>query len=117
MLDALDGTPVDVVQAHGTSTPLNDAVEAAALLDLCPGARVSSVKGALGHWVAGAGALGVLCAIDTLRTGRLFPTAGLEQPAFPLDFIGPGQTLEAKRVLVNAFAFGGANSSAVLERV
>jgi len=114
---------VDFVQAHGTSTQLNDEVEARALRRVL-GARlaeahVSSVKGALGHWIAGAGALGFLCAVHALERDEVLPTAGLRNPdpRCELPHV-QGQALR-KRVgsaLVNAFAFGGANTSLVVVR-
>lgn len=114
---------VDYVQAHGTSTPLNDPVEARALRvvlgDGLARARVASVKGALGHWVAGAGALGLVCAYEAVVGGRMMPTAGLETPdpdcALP-HVIGEAVYQEARTALVNAFAFGGANTSLVVRR-
>lgn len=116
---AVSGTPfhrIDVVQAHGTSTPLNDAVEAAALRRLgLPLGAVSSVKGALGHWIAGAGALGFVVAVEALANGHLVPTAGLRDPDSDLPHvIGEGRRVEARTALVNAFAFGGANASVAL---
>lgn len=114
------GNPrVDYVQAHGTSTVLNDAVEAAALRDLCPDARVSSVKGALGHWIAGAGALGLCCAVEGIRSGRLVPTAGLQTVAPECEHhhvLGVGTQAAVETALANAFAFGGANASLVVAR-
>jgi len=109
---------VDVVQAHGTSTPLNDAVEARAIARVFQGAPwVTSVKGALGHWVAGAGALGVLCAVYAVRTGVVFPTAGLTHPDpdLPLRHVmGSAVEQRVTTSLVNACAFGGANVSLVV---
>lgn len=107
---------IDVVQAHGTSTPLNDAVEAAALLRLGPKIHaVSSVKGALGHWIAGAGALGLCCAAESLRSQAVIPTAGLSQPDSDLPHVmGKGRQMKVQSALCNAFAFGGANASVVL---
>ena len=109
---------VDYVQTHGTSTQLNDAAEAQAVqralgsgLDR---ARVASVKGAIGHAIAGAGALGFLCAIEAVARGTLLPTAGLEHPdpqcALP-HIIGRAVHARAQTALVNSFAFGGANVS------
>lgn len=114
---------VDYVQAHGTSTPHNDAVEAQALRAVFGSALdhalVSSVKGALGHWVAGAGALGLLCAYHALVEGVVLPTAGLETPdpacALP-HVMGRGRRGRVESALVNSFAFGGANCSLVLRR-
>lgn len=112
------------VQAHGTSTPLNDAIEAQAIrrvlganVDEVP---VSSVKGALGHWIAGAGALGVLCAWEAVTSGTLLPTAGLREPDrdCALDHVqGEARQQRVTAALANAFAFGGANSSVVVEAV
>ncbi len=114
---------VDYVQAHGTSTPLNDAIEAAAIRRvLGPGlarARVSSVKGALGHSIAGAGALGFLCAVAALSEGTVLPTAGLEQPDRACDLphvLGEAISASIDTAMCNAFAFGGANVSIVARR-
>jgi 3-oxoacyl-[acyl-carrier-protein] synthase II len=114
---------VDYVQAHGTSTPLNDAIEAAAIRRVL-GARVerahvSSVKGALGHWVAGAGAIGFLCAWEAVRSGTVLPTAGLQQPdpACQVPHVmGRALHKDVNAALANAFAFGGANSCLVISR-
>ena len=114
---------VDYIQAHGTSTPLNDAVEAAALQQIfgprLARAHVSSVKGALGHWVAGAGALGFLCAYSALQEGLMPPTANLHQPDPACDLphiLHTAMRKDCELALVNAFAFGGANCSLVLRR-
>jgi 3-oxoacyl-[acyl-carrier-protein] synthase II len=115
---------VGYVQAHGTSTPLNDEVEANAIHRVLSGQKapplVSSVKGALGHWIAGAGAVGFLSAVEAVR-GRVLPTAGLAKP----DPRCPGRHLvvgeetdhDVATAMVNSFAFGGANCSLVVERV
>lgn len=114
---------VGYIQAHGTSTPLNDAVEALALRRVFGGhldaALVSSVKGALGHWIAGAGALGFLCAHAALEQGVVLPTANLAEPDPACDLphvIGKAVARHVDTALVNAFAFGGANCSLVARR-
>lgn len=115
---------VDYVQAHGTSTPLNDEVEAKAIRRVL-GARwqdtyVSSVKGAVGHWIAGAGAVGFLCAAHAVQCGSLFPTANLHQPDPECELrhvLGSALAGDVCSALVNAFAFGGANACLVVERV
>lgn len=114
---------VDYVQAHGTSTPLNDAVEALALQRVLgrhlERAHVSSVKGALGHWIAGAGALGFLCAHAAVAHGIVLPTANLREPdpACALPHVLDRALQKTVDVaLVNAFAFGGANCSLVARR-
>jgi 3-oxoacyl-(acyl-carrier-protein) synthase len=114
---------VDYVQAHGTSTPLNDAVEALALQRVLgkhlDRAHVSSVKGALGHWIAGAGALGFLCAHAAVAEGLVLPTANLRQPDPACSLPHVFERALRKTVdlaMVNAFAFGGANCSLVVRR-
>ena len=112
---------LDVVQAHGTSTPLNDAVEARALAALgLPVGAISSVKGALGHWIAGAGALGLCCAAQSLLSQTAPPTAGLATVDHALPDLphvtGIGRPHPAQTALCNAFAFGGANASVLLYR-
>jgi len=122
-LDDAGEAAVDYVQAHGTSTRLNDAVEARALRAVLGArlddARVASVKGALGHTIAAAGALGVLCGVEAVTAGRLLPTAGLADPdpecALP-HVVGRAQLGAARTALVNSFAFGGANASIVVRR-
>jgi 3-oxoacyl-[acyl-carrier-protein] synthase II len=114
---------VGYIQAHGTSTPLNDAVEALALRSVLGAsletAHVSSVKGALGHWIAGAGAIGFLCAHAALGQGIVLPTANLARPdpacALP-HVMDSALRVELDAALVNAFAFGGANCSLVARR-
>ncbi len=114
---------VGYVQAHGTSTPLNDEVEAVALRRVfgarLADARVGSVKGALGHWIAGAGALGFLCAVHSVARGELLPTAGLTvpDPRCELPHVaGLAARASVDAALCNAFAFGGANSCLVVRR-
>ena len=115
---------VDYIQAHGTSTPLNDEVEAKAIQRVF-GTRwqdvyVSAVKGAVGHWVAGAGAIGFLCAAHAVRSGSLLPTANLKEPDRRCELrhvLGSAVSADISAAMVNAFAFGGANACLVVERV
>jgi 3-oxoacyl-[acyl-carrier-protein] synthase II len=111
-------TSIDYIQAHGTSTPLNDECEALAIsrcFEQSP--PVASVKGALGHWIAGAGALGFLCGCAAIQ-GTQLATAGLEEldPRCPIN-APRGQALWApvQSALINSFAFGGANCSLIVE--
>jgi 3-oxoacyl-[acyl-carrier-protein] synthase II len=115
---------VDYVQAHGTSTPLNDAIEVTAIKRALGAnvdrAYVSSSKGALGHWVAGAGALGALYAWEAVARSRVLPTAGLADPDPRCDVrhvIGRAVEKPVQLAIANAFAFGGANSCLVMRRL
>lgn len=114
---------VEYVQAHGTSTPLNDAVEAMAigrvLGSALEHAHVGAVKGALGHWIAGAGAAGFVCGYEAVSSGICLPTAGLVEPdraCLLPHVVGRAIRKNVSAALVNAFAFGGANASIVVAR-
>jgi 3-oxoacyl-[acyl-carrier-protein] synthase II len=114
---------VDYVAAHGTGTPLNDAMETRAIKTaLGEGARrvaVSSIKSMTGHTVAAAGALSAIAAIKAMHERVVPPTIGLQSPdpECDLDYV-PNEPREAEiRVaLVNGFGFGGQNASILLER-
>ncbi|MGH2866734.1 MAG: beta-ketoacyl-[acyl-carrier-protein] synthase family protein [Solirubrobacteraceae bacterium] len=127
LLDA-GATPseVDYVNAHGTSTQLNDAAETAALKRaLGEDARrvpISSTKSAIGHLLGAAGAVEAVATLRTLITGVIAPTLGYEvpDPELDLDYV-PG---EARPLITgnghpplavsNSFAFGGHNVALAL---
>ncbi|WCB92052.1 3-oxoacyl-[acyl-carrier-protein] synthase 2 [Baekduia alba] len=126
MTDALadaDLAPSDVgyVNAHGTSTPINDRVETIALRKVFSddGPPVSSCKGAVGHTLGAAGAIEALACVEALRRGALPPTLGLEDidPECEADHIAgaPREAPDVKVALSNSFAFGGQNATLVLE--
>ena len=111
---------VNHVNAHGTSTPLNDLAEARALAAVFDGAAVpvTSNKGTTGHLIAGSGAVEAIMALWSLRHGLVPPVAGLRtiDPAFgTLDVVKYApRALPAGVGLSNSFGFGGANASLVL---
>jgi 3-oxoacyl-[acyl-carrier-protein] synthase II len=131
LLDAgLAPEDVSYVNAHGTSTPLNDATETAALKRALGEERakqvpVSSTKSAIGHLLGAAGAVEAVATVETLRTRVIAPTLGYEvpDPELDLDYV-PG---EARPLLAanggppvavsNSFAFGGHNVALVLRGV
>lgn len=120
-----DLAPADVgyVNAHATSTPLGDRVEAEALREVL-GAHaervaVSSTKGATGHLLGAAGALEALVCVRALEEGRLPPTLNLDRPdpACALDHVRGKARVQGTRVaLSNSFGFGGVNAALVLRR-
>ncbi len=112
---------VSHINAHGTSTPLNDLAEAIAVHavfgDHPP--VVTSVKGHLGHSLAAAGALEGVASVLTLLHQTIPPTAGTTHidPAIDLDVVtGEPRTGDYDVVLSNSFGFGGHNGSVVLRR-
>ena len=112
---------VDYVNAHGTATPVNDRLEVQALLRLFEGKRpaVSSTKSQVGHCLGAAGAVETAASVLGLFEGRFPPTVRLEapEPGWDLDFV-PGRSRRGKLeiAMVNNFAFGGNNTSLVLQR-
>jgi 3-oxoacyl-[acyl-carrier-protein] synthase II len=118
----LDASAIGHVNAHGTSTPLNDASEAEALRkvfgDTPP--PVTSTKGVTGHMIAGAGAAEAAIALLSLRDGLVPPTANLHQlgDEIGLDVVsGAPRPLAARPALSNSFGFGGHNATLILAPV
>jgi 3-oxoacyl-[acyl-carrier-protein] synthase II len=105
------------VNAHATGTPLGDRAEAAAIKRLLgPHVAVSSLKGALGHTLAAAGAVEAACTIAGWLGGFTPGTVGCVEPDPDLEI---GVVLEPRRctpgiTLSNSFGFGGQNCSLVL---
>jgi 3-oxoacyl-[acyl-carrier-protein] synthase II len=116
-------TDVDLVNAHGTSTPLNDAAETAAIHkafgDHAKRLMVQSTKSMTGHTIGGAASLESVAGILQLIRGRVHPTINLNDPdpECDLDYV-PNVAREASpRVLMkNAFGFGGHNAVLVFRR-
>jgi 3-oxoacyl-[acyl-carrier-protein] synthase II len=106
------------VNAHGTATPQNDRIEAAALRAVFGEGRVliSSTKSMIGHTMAAAGSLEAIATVLALVHGVLPPTAHHEHtdPSVPFDCI-PRVAREAPagHALSNSFGFGGQNVSLV----
>lgn len=117
-------TPADVahVNAHGTSTPLNDLAEAEALEKLfgTPGPLVTSIKGVTGHSLGAAGAIEAVCCALTIERGMIPPTAGLGEldPDMHLDVVtGAPRPLPDGVLISNSFGFGGHNGCLVVAPV
>src|SRR3954449_9980281 len=117
---------VDYVNAHGTSTPLNDRSETVAIKtalgEHAHEIPVSSTKSAIGHLLGAAGAVEAIATIASLRERVVAPTLGLEQPdeGMDLDYVpGSSRPLETnghKPIgISNSFGFGGHNAVLVLE--
>jgi 3-oxoacyl-[acyl-carrier-protein] synthase II len=122
-------TPADVsyVNAHGTSTQLNDAAETAAIKQALGEERarqvpISSTKSAIGHLLGAAGAVEAVATVKALETRVIAPTLGYEvpDPELDLDYVpGEARPLVAANggppvAISNSFAFGGHNVALVL---
>jgi 3-oxoacyl-[acyl-carrier-protein] synthase II len=107
------------INAHGTSTPLNDLAEADAITkvfgNLAP--PVTSTKGITGHGLGASGAIEAVSVVLSIQHGLIPPTAGYEQPdpEISLDVVaGTARSWEPAPVLSNSFGFGGHNGCLVI---
>ena len=119
----LKTTEVDYINAHGTSTPLNDKVETMAIKTVFGNNAyhipISSTKSMLGHLIGGAGAVEAAICIMVIQHGLIPPTINLTHPdpECDLDYV-PNVARQAKvtTALSNSFGFGGHNSVLVFRR-
>jgi len=115
---------VDYINAHGTSTPLNDRSETEAI-KLALGERaydipVSSTKSAIGHLLGAAGAVEAIFSILAIRDSVAPPTLNLEQPSRESVIDRVANTAQERRIdcaLSNSFGFGGTNASVIFRAV
>lgn len=114
---------IGYINAHGTSTPKGDEIEAGAVRRLFGNTQVSmsSTKSAIGHLLGGAGSVEAIFAIQAVRTGMLPPTLNLENPSpsvAGMDLV-PLKAKERKisAALSNSFGFGGTNASVVFKKI
>jgi 3-oxoacyl-[acyl-carrier-protein] synthase II len=116
----LEPSEIGHVNAHGTSTDLNDAAEAEAVVKVFGehSLPVWSAKGSIGHLIAAAGAVEAVAAMLSLRDGLIPPTVNHERAEAELGIdvvAGEGRKLAAAPVVSNSFGFGGHNASLVLK--
>lgn len=117
LLDArLAASEVGYVNAHGTGTPVGDVAEAQAIARVLGDVPVSSIKGAVGHTIAAAGAVEAAACLAGFALGFLPGTAGLEDPdpALPVDALIEPVPREVGVMLSNSFGFGGQNACLAL---
>ena len=121
----LDSSKIDYINAHGTSTPLGDIIEANAIADIFSTSQeqiaVSSTKSMTGHLLGAAGAIESIFSILSLRDNRLPPTINLDNldgDAPKLNYVAnESQEKEINYVLNNSFGFGGTNASLVFSKI
>jgi len=111
---------IDCINAHGTSTRLNDAIETRAIKSLfgehAYKVPISANKSMLGHLIGAAGAISSAAAVLTINNGIIPPTINLENPdtECDLDYTpNVARQVKVRNVLVNSFGFGGHNASLV----
>ena len=114
---------IDYINAHGTSTPMNDRIETLAIHTVFgPHAGkvpVSSTKSMVGHLMGAAGAVEAIACVRTLETGVIHPTINYEtpDPDCDLDYV-PNKARQAnpRTALSNSFGFGGHNATLIFRR-
>jgi len=114
---------IEYINAHGTSTPLNDQYETEAIKAVfgahCSRLPVSSTKSMTGHLLGATGSVEAIITAKALETGILPPTINLDQPdpACDLDYI-PHQARQRdiRIAMSNTFGFGGANAVIILKK-
>ena len=122
--DADVATPdIGYINAHGTSTILNDKTESAAVIkvfgDHARRLKISSIKSMIGHLLAASGAVEFAATVLSVATGRIPPTINYEQPDpdCPLDYVTQGaESIELGAAMSQSFGFGGGNACLVVKR-
>ena len=115
---------LDYVNAHGTSTSINDKNETAALKDLLGGKEncppMSSIKGQIGHCLGAAGGIEAVTCLMAMRDGIIPPTINYETPDedCDLDYVSSGaRKAELNVVMSNSFGFGGTNGVLIFKKI
>jgi len=116
----LQSGDIGYINAHGTSTPMNDPSEARGIQRAFQApVAVSSTKSGMGHLVAACGAVEAILCVLAIRDGRLPPTINLQQvdPNCSLDHVAnESRDVAISHAMTNAFGFGGSNGSLVISQ-
>ena len=119
----LEPAAIGYINAHGTSTVMNDKIESAAIQKVfgehALRLKISSIKSMIGHLLAAAGAVEFAATVMSIATGRIPPTINFEErdPECPLDYVTSGtEYLNLRAALSNSFGFGGGNACLVVKR-
>jgi len=119
----IDRDQIGYINAHGTSTPLNDSSETTAIKAVfgehAAGLMVSSTKSMTGHLLGGAGGVEAVFTALALQTGIIPPTINLENPdeGCDLDYVPNTARKEAVEVaMTNSFGFGGTNAVLIMRK-
>jgi 3-oxoacyl-[acyl-carrier-protein] synthase II len=115
----LAAASIQYIHAHGTGTKLNDAMEAQVIQQLFGSTKVnqpwvSSSKGAVGHTLGAASAIGVALTLMSLSQQQLLPSIGCAQSDFDLNVVQTTVSRSLKYALCQGFGFGGQNGAIVL---
>jgi 3-oxoacyl-[acyl-carrier-protein] synthase II len=119
----LDPSQIDYINAHGTSTEVNDPIETQAIKttfgERAYAIPISSIKSMIGHSIGASGALEAVTCVNVINRGVIPPTINLENPdpACDLDYVpNQARVQPVQTVMSNSFAFGGQNCVLILKR-
>jgi len=124
LVDAgIDYTEIDYINAHGTSTPLNDVYETLAIKSVfrekAPRLAISSTKSMTGHLLGGSGGIETVFTALTVHAGIIPPTINLDNPdkECDLDYVPKvARRADVKAAMTNSFGFGGTNAALILKQ-
>jgi 3-oxoacyl-[acyl-carrier-protein] synthase II len=119
----VDPQGVKYINAHGTSTVLNDKIESEAIMkvfgDHSKNLKISSIKSMIGHLLAAAGSTEFVSTVMSVYTGVLPPTINYEEPdpECPLDYVtNRVESMDLEVALSNSFGFGGGNVCLIVKK-
>ncbi|MDO9547930.1 MAG: beta-ketoacyl-ACP synthase II [Candidatus Marinimicrobia bacterium] len=119
----MDAEDIGYLNAHGTSTVLNDKCETAAIQkvfgDYAKTLKISSIKSMIGHLMAAAGSVEFVATIMSLFSGTIPPTINYKEvdPDCPLDYVTNGaESIDLNGAMSNSFGFGGGNACLVIKK-
>lgn len=125
LLDAnIEKEKISYINAHGTSTPLNDKLETLAIKkvfgDYAKNIPISSTKSMTGHLLGAAGSIEAIVCVKAIEEGFIPPTIGYEKrdPECDLDYVpNKGRRGEVNYALSNSFGFGGHNACLIFKKI
>jgi 3-oxoacyl-[acyl-carrier-protein] synthase II len=119
----MDPKEIGYINAHGTSTVLNDKCESKAIMnvfgDHAKNLKVSSIKSMIGHLMAAAGAVEFVSTVMSVFTGKLPPTINYKEPDpdCSLDYVINGvESVDLNAAMSNSFGFGGGNACLIVKK-
>tara|TARA_B100001179_G_scaffold190494_1_gene147174 strand:+ start:18131 stop:19363 length:1233 start_codon:yes stop_codon:yes gene_type:complete len=119
----IDKSEIDYINAHGTSTPVNDRIETLAIKTLFKKEAykipISSTKSMIGHALGASGAMEAIAGIESTIENVIHPTINLNDPdpECDLDYVANvSRTKEINYVLSNSFGFGGQNACLIIKK-
>jgi 3-oxoacyl-[acyl-carrier-protein] synthase II len=119
----MDPKEIGYINAHGTSTVLNDKCESKAIMnvfgDHAKILKVSSIKSMIGHLMAAAGAVEFVSTVMSVFTDKLPPTINYKEPDpdCPLDYVTNGvESVDLNAAMSNSFGFGGGNACLIIKK-